>query len=104
MRALAQQADVIDGEWRQYRAACADKVPGAVINGRDWFGILSNPAVINDSAPGCRALISDVSNRAVRINSGMQQAEENARRAGVDPGVAREMREKYSMDWPGWGR
>ncbi len=32
----------------------------------------------------------------------MSQADEAARTAGVYPGVQRDLRRKYSMDWDGW--
>jgi hypothetical protein len=43
-------------------------------------------------------------NAAVTIRLALQQAEENARRAGVYPGVVREIRKKYVMYWSGSDR
>jgi hypothetical protein len=54
--------------------------------------------------PGCRALLSDIITVAVRVSEGMQAAEEDARRAGVYPGIRRDIRKKYAMDWSGWDR
>jgi hypothetical protein len=34
----------------------------------------------------------------------MQQVEETARRADIYPGVRRDLRRKYSLDWEGWDR
>jgi hypothetical protein len=107
VRALARQADDIDVQWRRYRDGCTGKTSvGAVVYGRDWFGIWdADQAVISSaSLPACRALWGDIVTQAVRIKAGMLQAGENARRAGVYPGIARDVRRKYSMDWTGWDR
>jgi hypothetical protein len=107
VQALARQADGIDVEWRRYRTACAGNTAlGAVMNGRDWFGIweADGTAKNSESTSQCFVLRSDIVTRAVSLDVGMQQAEENARRAGVYPGVARDIRRKYTMDWTGWDR
>jgi S1-C subfamily serine protease len=105
VRTLARQADEIDSWWRRYRAACAGKAPGGAGSGRDWFGVWTDPAIMNsDTVPECQALLRDVINLSARISGGMQQAGEMARRAGVYPGIARDIRRKYAMDWPAWDR
>jgi len=38
------------------------------------------------------------------MNRRMEQALENARRADVFPGTARDLRRKYSLDGPDWDR
>jgi hypothetical protein len=38
------------------------------------------------------------------VNAAMTLAGEAARRAGVYPGVQRELRQRYRMTWRGWGR
>jgi S1-C subfamily serine protease len=105
VRTLARQADEIDTGWRRYRAACAGKSSGGVGSGRDWFGVWADPVIMSsESVLECRALLNAVINLSAQINAGMQQAGENARRAGVYPGTARDIRRKHAMDWPGWDR
>ena len=58
----------------------------------------------SDTVPECHALLRDVINLSARISAGMQQAGEMARRAGVYPGTARDIRRKYAMEWPAWDR
>jgi hypothetical protein len=105
VRTFARQADEIDTWWRRYRSGCAGKGSGGAGNGRDWFGVWADPVVMNnESVAECRALLGEVINLSARISAGMQQAGENARRAGVYPGTARDIRRKHAMDWPGWDR
>lgn len=104
---LARQADVVDAQWRRYRAACAGKATyGTTASGRDWFGVWNNDVVLvdNESLPGCRALRNDIAALGGAVSAGMVQAEEQARRSGVFPGSTRAVRMKYSMDWAGWER
>jgi S1-C subfamily serine protease len=104
--ALARQADIVDAQWRRYRAACAGKATvGTVVNGRDWFGLWSDTVLLdNESLPECRALRSDIAAIGRQVSAGMVQAEEQARRHGVFPGSTRAVRTKYAMDWAGWER
>jgi S1-C subfamily serine protease len=105
VQTLARQANNIDAQWRRYRAACAGKSSAGAVYGRDWFGVWSDPVVIdNESLPECRGLLSDVIALAGAVRLGMQDAEEAARRADVYPGTRRDIRRKYSMDWSGWDR
>jgi S1-C subfamily serine protease len=103
---LAQNADSVDAQWRRYRDACSGKYTrGSVVGGREWFGIWSDAVLIeNESLPECRAWRADITRVASQISAGMSDAEERARRAGVFPGSAREIRTKYAMDWAGWDR
>ena len=106
VQALASRADEVDAAWRRYRTACAGKYTiGTVVNGREWFGLLGDTVLIdNETLPECRAWRDDVSENARRISDVMQQAEEQARRAGVFPGATRAIRAKYAMEWAGWDR
>jgi S1-C subfamily serine protease len=109
VQTLARAADQIDTQWRRYRAACLEKTAVGIVvsgNGRDWFGALGSGtvAIANESLPECLALRSDIVTLGARVAAGMEQAGEAARRAGVYPGIAREIRVKYRMDWPGWDR
>jgi hypothetical protein len=104
VRALAQQADAVDTHWRRYRAACGGQNGSDASDGRGWFGIWADKTSGSDPGSSCAGFRLDMINAAVTIRLALQQAEENARRAGVYPGVVREIRKKYVMYWSGSDR
>jgi hypothetical protein len=107
LQVLSRQADIIDGQWTRYRAACAAgaAIPGSP-GGREWFAIWSGAIEPNAGAPSpqCRAWWADLSGVAGALRTRMTEAVEAARRAGIYPGAARALRAKFSMDWSGWDR
>ena len=117
VRTLAREADLVDAWWKRYQAACADKPARHVPDGRDWFGVWTvpvvpptleitsnSPAIDKESSPQCRSARSNIVAAAQPIRTEMAQAEERARRAGISPGVVRDIRKKYAMDWSDWDR
>jgi len=116
VRFLAQRADYIDSQWQRYQKGCSTRASLKIVDGRDWFGFwsrpvaashesLANPAfVAKESLPECLQFRNELIGLMATIRSGMQQAEESARRAGVPPGDASVTRRKYSMDWSAWDR
>jgi S1-C subfamily serine protease len=113
---LARQADVVDTWWKRYEAACAATPARHIVDGRDWFGIWIAPAAsAHESAsasglaetggsPECFTARSNIIAATESIRAAMAQADEDARRAGVPPGVVRSLRRKYAMDWSDWDR
>ncbi len=99
VRTLAERADAVDTQWRRYRAACGAQSASGAANGRDWFGIWAEATSVGDSGSDCGAFRSDLVNFAAKIRRAMLQAEENARRAGVYPGIVRDIRKKHVMYW-----
>jgi S1-C subfamily serine protease len=99
VRALAKQADALDTQWRRYRAACGGQNGSGASDGRDWFGIWADKTSGSDPGSSCAGFRRDLMNAAVAVRLALQQAEENARRAGVYPGVVRDIRKKYVMYW-----
>lgn len=104
VRALAQRADAVDTQWRRYRAACGGQNGSGASDGREWFGIWADKTSGSDAGSACAGFRHDMINAAVTIRLALQQAEENARRAGVYPGVVRDIRKKYVMYWSGSDR
>jgi hypothetical protein len=105
VKALAQAAEVVDVEWQRYRSACSIRNSYTASYGRQWFGIWADRTMQgSDAAPGCGVLLKDILTVSGRIDSTMQHAAEDARRADVYPGTRRDIRRKYSMDWPGWDK
>jgi hypothetical protein len=50
----------------------------------------------------CTQWLADVTKIAEGIRAAMAQADEAARAADVYPGVQRDLRRRYKMDWNGW--
>jgi hypothetical protein len=46
----------------------------------------------------------DLKNYVRQFSAFIAQASEDARRAGVYPGVLRDARRRYRLDWSGWDR
>lgn len=103
MQAIARRADSLDDYWQRFRASCR---PTVAPNGgdREWFGIWERPPAINTGDVQCTQWLADVTKIASGVRPAMAQAEEGARAAGVYPGVQRDLRRKYRLDWDGWDR
>lgn len=104
---LSEKADRADVAWNRYVAGCHLEVlsvsAGAFAGGRDWFGFAWASATASRPTEACAeagtffALVD-------QVKDGMCVAEERARRASVYPGIRRELRTKYRLDWDGWDR
>jgi S1-C subfamily serine protease len=101
VQAAARRADSLDDYWQRFRASCR---PTVAPNGgdREWFGVWDRPPAINRADAQCAQWLADATKIAAGIHSVMSQADEGARAAGVYPGVQRDLRRKYQMDWNGW--
>jgi hypothetical protein len=98
----SRHAEQIDSYWSRYARDC---VATATREGdRPWFGVLEpNGVTINPlSAYDCAGWLQTLRSNAGPIMAQIQQANEAARRDGVFPGVLRDLRRKYRMNWKGW--
>ena len=103
MRMLQQRADQIDAQWRRLRETCPlESQPGDAQ--RDWFVVRDRAPSFRAADAACGAFLSDIGGYATQFSSAMAQASETARRAGVYPGILREARRRYRLDWSGWDR
>jgi S1-C subfamily serine protease len=103
MQAIARRADSLDDYWERYRTACG---PEAVANSGDrpWFGVWEKPTAAARANGQCSQWIGDITQMSSAIRSAMASADEAARGASVYPGVQRDLRRKYRMEWAGWDR
>jgi hypothetical protein len=101
MQMLAQRADELDDYWQRFRAACGVE-PLANSGDRPWFGIWAKPATLVPSGGSCLGTYNTVAVTARRFYTSMTAADEAARTAGVYPGVRRDLRRKYRLEWNGW--
>jgi S1-C subfamily serine protease len=100
----ARNADQIDSYWDRYATTC---ISGPVRPGdRSWFAVYEPDAVrLNGmSMYNCQSWLDTVRTNALQIKSEVDKAAEAARQAGVYPGVLRDLRRRYRMQWSGWDR
>ncbi len=103
MQSLARRAESIDEYWDRFRAACrVAATPNA--GDREWFGVWERPPAIDARDVHCSRWLEDVTSIANSVRISMTSADETARSASVIPGVRRDLRRKYKLDWAGWER
>ena len=102
LAAAAQRAGQLDAYWTEYAGPC---VSGATnIGERRWLAAL-DPGAVRLSRNGridCGQWLGRITTNARLIDQEIRQANEAARRAGVLPGVLRNIRRQHRLDWPGW--
>jgi hypothetical protein len=104
LQQIARSADQLDTYWSRYSSTC---VAGAASTGdRPWFAVLDpNGVRVNGGSEyDCGAWVRTLQQNAATIRVQMAQATEGARRRGVYPGVIRDLRRHYRLDWDGWER
>ncbi|MEO6235427.1 MAG: hypothetical protein ABIQ52_00415, partial [Vicinamibacterales bacterium] len=101
--ALRPRADQIDDYWDRFRKACnAAAIPAS--GDRAWFGIWARRPDMTAAIPDCGVWLADVLQLATGVRTALTAAGEGARRGGVYPGEARDLRRKYRLGWDGWDR
>ncbi len=132
MAEIARMADNVDRLFKRYKNTCENRYavgrsPGLTANvdvtkgydihaGRDWFVVLERPPSVagmtTQSRPGeihflappeCQALAKELVAAATGVRRAMEEFLETARRERILPGMVRELRRKYRLDWSGWG-
>jgi hypothetical protein len=53
---------------------------------------------------GCGSPLHTIVQFATAVRNAMATSNETARRTGVFPGEARDLRRKYRLEWDGWDR
>jgi hypothetical protein len=73
---------------------------------RPWFAVLepNGVRITATSAYDCEAWLGELRTTAAAIKTALADAAEAARRQGVYPGVMRDLRRQYRMEWAGWER
>jgi hypothetical protein len=68
---------------------------------RPWFGVFARDGIsINPlSAYDCPAFLKTLSSHALPLRQQVDEATEQARRAGVFPGTVRTLRRRYRLTW-----
>ena len=100
--AIAARADQIDDFWQRYTVSCLGSQRLSGTYDREWFSVYENRVPEGRGASGCAQWLSDLNELADGIRSAMKEAEQAARRLDVYPGVRRDLRRQYRLDWRGW--
>jgi hypothetical protein len=100
----AQNSQQLDEYWSRYASSC---VTSSTRSGdRPWFAVFEpNGVNLNQAATiNCQSWLDTVRTNAVPLKNTVDQAAEVARRSGVYPGVMRDLRRRYRLDWTGWAQ
>jgi hypothetical protein len=100
---LAQQANEVDRLWGEFRNVCNVSVD-AHYDSREWVSLWDKQARVDLSSGSCRDLYNQILTAGETVNAGMAGAGESAKKGGLVDGDLRGIRQRYSMDWEGWGR
>ena len=102
VEAISREAVKLDNYWTRIRANCSVRVaPGY---DREWFGLWDGRAALDTPDQACGSAVQEIQDMASQVRTVMSTAEESARRASVLPGDLRDIRRRYRMEWPGFGR
>jgi len=99
---LAQAADTLDQSWNRLLAVgFQGRVSGSFEHG--WYAIWVPGALQGTVLRGYEPTIAQIRANAETIKQLSLTADDDARKAGVLPGVRRELRQKYRVEYQGWG-
>jgi len=125
---IAGDADELDALFERWRSACQGRyiitrTPGPVAavdpaasydvrSGRNWLLVLENPNALDVVTPGpgqktvstaetpqCQELRGEVVAAAMWVKDALEDALVTARKKGILPGMVRELRRKYRLEW-----
>jgi hypothetical protein len=99
LAAAAQRASQVDDYWDRYAASCVSGTNSA--GDRRWLAVLRPNGVrlANNGSIDCREWLNTVESSARTVDQEIRNANELGRRAGVFPGVMRDIRRRHRLDW-----
>jgi hypothetical protein len=98
----ARNGQQLDAYWDKYASSC---VASASRSGdRAWFAAFEPKGIrlATASSYNCQSWLDTIQSNAAAIKAEVDKAGEAARKSGVYPGVLRDVRRRYHMDWSGW--
>ena len=104
LQAAVRTADALDDYWNRYASSC---VTASTHTGdRAWFAALEAAGVQLGRSPSwnCDEWLDRVRVNASELQVQIRSASESARQRGVYPGVLRDIRRRYRLEWAGWER
>ena len=102
---LAKGAGDLDAAWKRFRDSCyagARAISGSF--DREWFAALSPRAMTAPVPAPCSGYFSNFKTEADRFSGLMRSTLDDARRAGVLPGVIRDTLRAHRLQFEGWDR
>jgi hypothetical protein len=107
MAALSGKADQVDVVWQQFREGCGAGLvaPSAssVAADRAWLAFIGSGIDTRTWTETC-AEAGTLFALVRQVREGVCVAEDRARQSWVYPGVRRDLRHAYRLDWEGWER
>lgn len=100
----AQMAGQVDRAFGLYKDACFGPRSATGEQTHEWYGVWDGSSTPSESRGECVSLVQDAVRRGHEVQQVIASAEDIARHAGVLPGVTRQIRATYGMDWAGWDR
>jgi S1-C subfamily serine protease len=101
VRVLAQQADVVDRNWKKFSASCGQPNDPPPLE-RGWFSLWDGRQAPTRQSPSCRSWHDYFSDAAVRTRDNLRRCELAARVAGMAVDEMRTVRRRYAMDFAEW--
>jgi len=97
---LAGAAANIDAGWKRYREQCFKSAIAGNYD-RPWFAMLVPRTMPSDAGAGCPGYYADMESSVKQFRTLMQRAIDDARRANVLPGTARDLlrTNRLEFDW-----
>jgi len=92
----------LDSDWDKGAKTCVVSAPS--VGDRTWFATWEPGSVrlaVNNGY-NCTGWLDGFTNNANQIRATLTKATDTARAAGVYPGVVRDLRRKYRLEWRGW--
>jgi S1-C subfamily serine protease len=99
---IAQRANQVDGTWQNFERNCLVNAFASGDAQRAWFAVRDQKPTFKTADVWCTNSLDDLANNVRELGRAMDATSEAARRSGVYPGVLRETRRRYHMDWSGW--
>jgi hypothetical protein len=99
---LAAYGEALDQAWAKLLAAgYQGQAPGILEHG--WYSVYERTDPPDAVLRGFEGSYKPIRTAAEDLRKQALAADETARQAGVLPGVRRELRQKYRLDYQGWG-
>ena len=102
MARLSMQVTAVDAAFSRYREMCLGPRAMESSGGPSWLGIWNGSTPPPESRDECEPILAAALRLAEQVQRGVRTAEDGARRSRVLPGVRRQIRAQYGMDWMGW--
>jgi hypothetical protein len=102
MARLSAQVPAVDVAFARYREMCFGPLSAVGAGGPSWMGVWDGATPLTETRDECEPLLAQALRLGEQVQRGMRTAEDMARRSGVLPGIRRQIRASYGMDWLGW--